>query len=194
MSAESLGSLPEEALVERFRASGESRFFAELYRRERRRVYAVCLKFLRQPEAAEDACHEAFVRAFEHFGTLEGDRFSAWVRRIAANLSLNRLRAEGSAAAVETAPAEIAAPEPSTERRLGGRRELAAALAVVRSLGAEQRRAFVMFHIEGHSYREIAERTGLDRESVRSHLQNARRNFHLRWAETPYARKVRAHE
>lgn len=184
MSADSLHSLTEQELVARFRTSGERRWFAELYRRERRRVYGLCLKFLREPAAAEDACHEAFVRAFEHFEEFEGDRFSAWLRRIAANLCINQLRSMRRAATAP--PGEIAAPEPSLERQVGDRRALAAALEVVRSLGPEQRRAFVMFHIEGLSYREIAESTGLDPQTVRSHLQNARRNFDLRWAKTPY--------
>lgn len=192
MAADSLRSLTEQELVARFRASGERRCFAELYRRERRGVYGLCLKFLRQPQAAEDACHEAFVRAFEHFDRFDGERFSAWLRRIAANLSISQLRSMRQPAAME--PSEIAAPEPSLERRLGGTRALAAALEVVRSLGPEQRQAFVMFHIEGLSYHEIAERTGLDPQTVRSRLQNARRNFHLRWAQTPFEPEGAVHE
>lgn len=191
MSADSPRSLTEQELVARFRASGERRWFAELYRRERRRVYGLCLKFLHEPAAAEDACHEAFVRAFEHFSNFEGDRFSAWLRRIAANLSINRLRSEPP---VPATPPEIAAPEPSLERQLGDRVALAAALEVVRSLGSEQRQAFVMFHIEGLSYREIAARTGLELQTVRSQLQNARRNFHLRWAKTPFEHEGAVHE
>lgn len=192
MAADSLRSFTDQELAARFRASGERRWFAELYRRERRGVYGLCLKYLRDPQAAEDACHEAFTRAFEHFDRFDGENFSAWLRRIAANLSINQLRSMQSTAA--TATAEIAAPEPSLERQLSSRRTLAAALEVVRSLGPEQRQAFVMFHIEGLSYREIAARTGLDLQTVRSHLQNARRNFHLRWAQTPYQREGAVHE
>lgn len=191
MAADSLRSLTEQELVARFRATDERRWFAELYRRERRGVYGLCLKFLREPAAAEDACHEAFVRAFEHFDGFEGDRFSAWLRRIAANLCINRLRSERP---VPAAAPEIAAPEPPLERQLGDRVALAAALEVVRSLGPEQRQAFVMFHIEGLSYREIAVRTGCDVQTVRSQLQNARRNFHLRWAQTPYRQERAAHD
>lgn len=187
MSTEESDTRSQQELVERFRSTGEKGWFAELYRRERRAVYVVCLKFLREPAAAEDVCHEAFVRAFERFDTLEGDNFSAWVRRIAANLSINRLRSAWRAAG-EPSPQE-AASDPSPERRLAGRRELEAALDIVRSLGDEQRQAFVMFHLEGLSYREIAERTGRPREAVRSHLQNARRNFHLRWDKTAWVRE-----
>lgn len=190
MAPDKLRSLTEQELVAHFRAGGERRWFAELYRRERRGVYGLCLKYLRDPAAAEDACHEAFARAFEHFEDFDGERFSPWLRRIAANLSIDQLRSERPNA--ESSP-EIAAPEPSAERQLGGRRALAAALEVVRSLGSDQRRAFVMFHIEGLSYQEIADRTDLELHTVRSQLQNARRNFHLRWAKTPYRQEGSAH-
>ncbi len=192
MAANSLHSLTEEELVARFRTNGERRCFAELYRRERRRVYAICLKFLREPRAAEDACHEAFTRAFEHFDRFDGHHFSAWLGRIAANFSSNQLRSMRHETA--TSAAELEAPQPSLERQLGGQTALAAALDVLRSLAVEQRRAFVMFHIEGQSYREIAARTGLEVHTVRSQLQNARRNFHLRWAKTPFDQEGAAHE
>ena len=192
MSAPGPQSLSERELVERFRSDRENRWFAELYRRERRRVYGLCLKFLREPAAAEDICQEAFVRAFEHFETFEGERFSAWVRRIAANLSINRLRSK--AEAVEPLPREIPAGQPTLQRSAISHQQLSAATAVLRSLGAEQRRAFVMFHLEGLSYGEIAGRTGLPLRTVRSHLQNARRNLHLRWAGTPHAGEKRVHE
>lgn len=192
MSAQGPEALSEQELVERFRTGGENRYFAELYRRERRRVYGVCLKFLREPAAAEDVCHEAFVRAFEGFGSLASNRFSAWVRRIAANLSINRIRSMANAA--QTLPGNMPAAGPDPGRHAISRQELTAALDLIRTLGAEQRRAFVMFHLEGLSYEEIADRSGLPRGTVRSHLQNARRNLHLRWAGTPHAGEEHARE
>lgn len=192
MSAQGPESLSEQELVEHFRSGRENRYFAELYRRERRSVFGLCLKFLREPAAAEDACHEAFVRAFEHFDGFEGDRFAAWVRRIAANLSINRMRLMANA--TQTMPENVPSAGPDPDRRAVSHEELAAAIDLIRALGDDQRRAFVMFHLEGLSYQEIAGRTGLPLQTVRSHLQNARRNLHLRWAETPHAGEERAHE
>lgn len=192
MSAPGPKSLSEQELVERFRSGRENRWFAELYRRERRRVYGLCLKFLREPAAAEDVCHEAFVRAFERFDSLVTDGFSAWVRRIAANLCINRMRLKANV--TQTMPKNVPAPGPDPDRRAISQQQLGAALGLIRALGEDQRRAFVMFHLEGLSYEEIAGRSGLPLKTVRSHLQNARRNLHLRWAETPHAGEERTYE
>lgn len=192
MSTQGPETLSEQELVERFRAGRENRWFAELYRRERRRVYGVCLRFLHEPAAAEDVCHEAFVRAFERFESLATGNFSAWVRRIAANLSINRMRAMAST--TQPLPDNLPADGTDPGAHAISRQQLAAALEVLRTLGTEQRRAFVMFHLEGLSYDEIARRSDLPLQTVRSHLQNARRNLHLRWAGTPHAAEEPADE
>lgn len=192
MSTPGPEALSEQELVERFRSGRENPYFAELYRRERRRVYGLCLKFLREPAAAEDVCHEAFVRAFERFDSLASGHFSAWVRRIAANLSINRMRLMANT--TQAMPKNVPAADPDPDRRAVSHEELAAAIDLIRALDQDQRRAFVMFHLEGLSYEGIAARTGLPLHTVRSHLQNARRNLQLRWAETPHAGEERAHE
>jgi len=84
--------LAEKELVERYRATGDGRWFEELYRRTRRKVFGVCLRILGDATKAEDACHEAFVRSYERFDSLRGDNFSAWVCRIAANRSYDEVR------------------------------------------------------------------------------------------------------
>lgn len=188
-----LAALSEAELVERFRASGDGRFFEQLYLRVRRPVFAVCLRILRDPARAEDACHDAFLKAWERFATLEGDAFASWVRRIAANHCLNELRHERMARREMAASGEAAAPlpAPGPETSAAARDDLERAEAIVAALGDAQRRVFVLRHLDGMSYAEIAAATGLSGEAVRSHLQNARRNFRLAWEGRPAGGGVR---
>ena len=67
-------------LVERWVAQHQ----ATLYR-------AACL-ILRDPAAAEEVAQEAFVRAYRAGTQVEDDDARRWLRRVAVNLALNRLR------------------------------------------------------------------------------------------------------
>ncbi|HVS64480.1 MAG TPA: RNA polymerase sigma factor [Thermoanaerobaculia bacterium] len=172
----------EAELVERFRATGEGRWFEELYRLSRRRVFGVCMKILRDVDRAQDACHEAFLRAYERFGTLRGDRFSSWVCRIAANQCYDALRRQARAQEehiddLENEPANDVA----IEREAATREKLDRAVEIVRALAPHQRAVFLLKHVEGRSYREIELFTGYTTGEVRSFLQNARRNVRLGW-------------
>ena len=173
---------PSEAeLVESFRATGDNRHFEALYRSARRKVFGVCLKFLRNADSAQDATHEAFVRAFERFPTLAGTNFSAWVSRIAANYCLNRIRQENTAARLQDA-GDIPG-QPGAERAAIAAEESDIARSVLRSLNPEQRQVLLLRYLEEFSHEEIETMTGFDAGQVRSYLQNGRRNFRIRWLQ-----------
>jgi RNA polymerase sigma-70 factor (ECF subfamily) len=171
----------EEELVEGFRSTGDNECFDRLYRSTRRKVFSVCLKFLREPGAAEDVVHEAFLRAYERFHSMEGKNFSAWVCRIAANLCLNRIRDQRRREELMSAAHQLQLPAAPPEVETIQAEQKQMVLDVIESLGPEQRRVFLLRHVENCSYQEIERITGYDSGQVRSHLQNARRNFQLRW-------------
>jgi RNA polymerase sigma-70 factor (ECF subfamily) len=170
----------EAELVDRLRRHGDRAAFAALYASSRRVVFTVCLHFLRDAAWAEDACHDVFVHAWERRSTLRGDCFTAWVRAMAARHSLNLLRHRSVRRRLDP---EVPSPGsmPAVERAVAARQELEQAVEVLGSLPPEQRRVFLLRHVEGLGYEEIAEVTGYDAGRVRSTLQNARRNFRLGW-------------
>ncbi len=172
----------EAALVDAFRTTRDNRHFEALYRATRRQIFSVCLRILRNPAGAEDATHEAFVKAYERFGSLEGDNFAAWVSRIATNYCLNRLRAESTAARL-AAEAAAAPREAGAERAAIAAEEVEMARDVLRSLSPEQRRVLLLRHMEELSHEQIESITGYDAGEIRSHLQNGKRNFRIRWLQ-----------
>jgi RNA polymerase sigma-70 factor (ECF subfamily) len=44
-------------------------------------------------------------------------------------------------------------------------------------LGEGQRRCLELFYLEGHSYAEVASRSGYSLNEVKSHIQNGKRNL-----------------
>lgn len=68
--------------------------FAELYRRTSSHLYAVALRILREPAAAEDVLQESFVSIWNHAGSYTASKSQpqTWLASIVRNRCLDRLR------------------------------------------------------------------------------------------------------
>src|SRR5690349_527068 len=82
------------ALVQGAKA-GDTEAFRALVVRYQRKVYAVALGIVKDPDLAWDVAQEAFVRVHQHLGDFKGDSsFSTWVLRIGSHLAIDSLRKE----------------------------------------------------------------------------------------------------
>jgi len=167
----------DRALVLRVRG-GDSEAFGDLVQRYQTSVYNVCYRLLGESGAAEDQAQEAFIRAYQRLDQFDLDRpFGPWVRRVAANLCLNRLAGtrgpvlslddERDQAIQDTAPDPAAAREQA---------ETADALrAAIAALPPQYRVVIELRHFQDLSYAEIAAELGLPVSDVKSHLFRARK-------------------
>src|SRR5882762_3044697 len=72
---------------------GDPTAFECLYRSHCKRVYAVCLRMVKDTTEAEDLTQEAFLLLFRKIHTFRGESaFSTWLHRIAVNIVLMHLR------------------------------------------------------------------------------------------------------
>jgi RNA polymerase sigma-70 factor (ECF subfamily) len=142
--------------------------------RYRGRLYAFALAMLRHPEDAEDVAQETLVRAFGTMATYRGgDRFRAWLFRIAGNLCRDRTRRPMSRdVALDAAHQEL--PAPSREdpgRQVVLRTTVFAAVARLPEL---YRGPVVLHYMEGLSVPETAGALGRATATVRVQLWRAR--------------------
>jgi RNA polymerase sigma-70 factor (ECF subfamily) len=151
---------------------------------EQRRIYLLCLRFLRNSEDADLATQDAFLKAYRALG--EGktpviEMPAKWITRIAVNTCLDRLRSrrwlfwrqrassEEEKAVFQLTPASGPGPEAALSARDISRR-LSAAL---NRLSSRQRSVFVLRHEEDLSLQEIGELLGLDLGTVKAHMARA---------------------
>ena len=108
VSTRRLTSIPEHSLTElkahkpdsaslsetiRLAQQGDAAAFELIYRLHCGRVYALCLRMLREPVEAEDLAQDVFLQLFRKIHTFRGESaFSSWLHRLTANLVLMRLR------------------------------------------------------------------------------------------------------
>jgi RNA polymerase sigma-70 factor (ECF subfamily) len=117
-------------------------------------LYRHALGMTGSPDVAEDILQASFIKAFQHLGEVRG-RFDAWVFRIVANSCkdwLKNIRRTHVSYDEDDQPSTYSTPEEEMDRN-ELRTDLEYALA---RLAPSLREAFVMKHVEGRSYEEMA--------------------------------------
>lgn len=170
---------------------GAQEAFRELVVRFERPVYSLIVRMVQDPGTAEDLAQEVFVKAFRRLETYDPDRkFSSWLFKIAHNTTIDHLRRH----APETVPLERRADRDEEHR--GGlaavladesledpsaaaeRKDMARSLErAIARLRPDYREVVVLFYIEGASYQEICEATGLPLGTVKTNLHRARKEL-----------------
>lgn len=167
---------------------GHQEAFREIVVRFERPIYSLVARMLQDPATAEDLAQEVFLKAFRRLDTYDPQRkLSSWLFKIAHNTTIDYLRrhmpetvpleaekddGRGGLAAV-LADSSSESPATAAERR-DMARSLERAIARLRP---EYRESVVLFYLEGASYQEICETTGLPLGTVKTNLHRARKEL-----------------
>jgi RNA polymerase sigma-70 factor (ECF subfamily) len=138
-------------------------------------VLGVARRMLRDDAEAEDIAQECFVRLWQNGSELAvGDAgLRPWLRRVAVNLSIDRIRSGRRTDVTDEVPEQVVAADQLVVLEEG---ELAARVqAALMALPERQRQALVLFHFEGLGQSGVAEVLGVTEEAVESLLSRARR-------------------
>ena len=144
----------------------------ELYERYSRKMFAVCLRYVRDKVEAEDLLAEGFIKVFTHLenfkeaGSLEG-----WVRRIMVNECLSHLRKQRLMYVESSAEDWQEVTESFDHSTQMHADEL---MDMVQELPTGYRTIFNLYAIEGYSHKEIAEMLNINENTSKSQLSRAR--------------------
>jgi RNA polymerase sigma-70 factor (ECF subfamily) len=154
---------------------GDVQAYGELVRRYQASVFNVCYRLMGERRDAEDMAQEAFVRAHERLATYDIERpFGPWMRRVAANLCLNRLSRHDLVHV--PLDEEHDHPDGRAGDAAGGDEDRAAEVrAAMESLSPQQRMVIELRHFQDMTYEEISGATRLSLSQVRTHLYRGRR-------------------
>lgn len=167
-------SSSDRALVERI-LRGERELYALLVTRYQDTLYRHAVGMIGDRDAASDLVQDALVKAYTRLATCQDpDRFPAWLFRILRNRCKDWLknRRQRNVSLTDDAASAPAGDDPgrSLERTELGR-VVEAALA---RLPEAQREAFLMKHVEGLSYEEMAERLETGVSALKMRVMRAR--------------------
>jgi RNA polymerase sigma-70 factor (ECF subfamily) len=135
--------------------AGNREAFSTLIHRYSDPLYRHAVGMTGSPDVAEDILQQSFIKAYNHLAEVRG-RFDAWLFRIVANGCkdwLKNIRRTHVSYDEDDQPSAYATPDEDLDRS-ELRRDLDRALG---SLAPSLREAFVMKHVEGRSYEEMAD-------------------------------------
>ncbi len=174
------GSSASAELVARAQRGDESAF-ETLFRQNKQRVYALCLRMIGNTAEAEELTQEAFLQVFRKLHTFRGESaFSTWLHRLSVNTVLMRLRKKTlTVTSLEDDPAGDESDEPRKEY---GAPDLALTGSIDRlhleraiaQLPPGYKQMFLLHDVQGYEHHEIAEMLGVSIGNSKSQLHKAR--------------------
>src|ERR1019366_235411 len=156
--------------------------FASLYDEHSRAIYYLALRFLGDPQKAEDATHDVFLKAFRRLDQFRGDAsIRTWLYRIAINHCQNlcqswhnrHIQANSDDLVFEGAVAKTDSPLRVLETKELGQR----IQKTLDALSDEYRLLLLIVADEELSYEEIAALIGQSADAVRGKFHRARKTF-----------------
>ena len=159
--------------------SGDKSAFEELVRRYHDIVRLLAFSILEDQDEAEEIAQEAFLKAYARLDDLKNpSSFAGWLKRIACNMAINRLKQMERMRQVclsldEVSPEDLAVfPLDEDEEKEELIEEI---MKAIEELPEEERGILKGRYLEGRGYRELADRYNLSYDAVVVRAHRARR-------------------
>ncbi len=162
---------------------GDSYAFGELVRRHDRWIRGVLFGVLGKSDRLDDVAQQTWTSMWVRIGELrDATKWKSWLYRLARNAAIDagrdrtrrRKHAKASAAQAMAGVGERGEPG-SPESSLAKSEASREVLMAIEALPVLYREPFVLRHLSGWSYREIAEVMNMPVDSVETRLVRARR-------------------
>lgn len=143
-----------------------------LYETYSGKFLAICIRYIKDREHAEDVMIEGFMKIFEKLPQFENKgSFEGWMKRIMVTQALMKLRSNKH---LMMEVNMISDQEYSSHHYETNHLEAEELLEMVKSLPVGYRTVFNLFAIEGYSHQEIGDLLGITESTSKSQLNRAR--------------------
>jgi len=172
---------PDQVLIQSL-VEGDGEALMALVRRHGRWVRGVLFGVLGTVEDVEDVEQQVWLAFWQRCGELDDtSRWRNWLYRMARNAAIDAVRRSTRRRKLWQGLKDLfvqhPAPQPRPDRNAIVQEEHQRALAAVRRIPEIYREAFVLRHLEGMSYQQIADLIGVAPETVGTRLVRARRHL-----------------
>ena len=169
----------DDQLVARYKQNGDLSVLASLYQQYMDLIYGVCLKYLENSEDAQDAVINIYEELITKVLKYEIEYFRAWLYQLAKNHCLMKLRKKRAIPRHISDEFMHLKDEMHLDEVLLKEERLNAMHKCLEQLVEKQKTAVDLFYLKGKCYNEIASIVESDVNTVRSNIQNGRRNLKI---------------
>lgn len=170
----------DEELLNEYRQSGDTEYFGKLYNRYIPLIYGLCLKYLQNEDKSQDAVMEIFENLLPKVCSYDIKVFRTWLYSVVKNHCFSILKENKRTIALDFDSNIMESDDVLTllvEESDNDKEE--ALNYCMAKLSEPQRISVSKFFYEEMSYADIVEFTGYDMKSVKSYIQNGKRNLKL---------------
>lgn len=176
----------DQELIELYKDTNDLQVIGELYKRSQHIVLGVCMKYLKDLPAAEDAMMDIFEELIVALRKAEVRNFRPWLGTVARNFLHRKYRKESKVRTLSiddnlnedensfmefsddgTLYSDFEETELQEERLR----------QAIEHLKPAQKECVNLFYIQDYSYAETCKRTGYSFKEVKSYIQNGKRNL-----------------
>lgn len=177
----------DQTLLALYRKNGNRYYLGVLLQRYSLLLFGLCMKYLKEEEKARDATQQVFLKVIAEVHKYEISYFKSWIYTVARNHCLMELRKSENMVNADFLDYEETAEHyhyslPRQEEREARENLLTAIENGLMQLQSPQQECVKMFYFDKLSYQQIADKTGLSLKTVKSAIQNGKRNLRI-WVE-----------
>jgi RNA polymerase sigma factor (sigma-70 family) len=143
-----------------------------LYDRFAGQMFAICVRYMRNRQEAEDVFQEGMIKVYSKLGTWQGSGpLGGWMRRVFIHMSLNQIKAQRKKLFSDIE--NISEPDNDLPNALD---DMSAAeiLTTIHQLPLGYKTVFNLFAIEGYSHAEIAAELGVSESTSKTQFLKAK--------------------
>jgi len=168
----------DEELLSQYYKSNDNRLLGVLLQRYTLLLLGVCMKYLKNEEAAKDAVQQIFLKVIHELKRYPVQYFKSWLYTIARNYCLMQLRKHDANSGKEINENIIEQTYPLQDAA-DKEKLLTLVESSLDELNADQKTCITLFYLDKKSYQQISEQTGFNLMQVKSYIQNGKRNLKL---------------
>lgn len=176
----------DENLVINYQNTKNNLVVGELFKRHSLMCYAVCMKYLKNEDAAHDATMNIFEKLFTDLQKHQINHFKSWLHTVCKNHCLILLRKPNVLVSIDESEEENSHLFMQLSNVLNhddNKHEKEEKLQVLEQsifeLKDKQRECIELFFLKQKSYQEISTLTGYSENEVKSYIQNGKRNLKI---------------
>tara|TARA_Y100000782_G_C10185986_1_gene266582 strand:- start:4368 stop:4946 length:579 start_codon:yes stop_codon:yes gene_type:complete len=172
-------SYTDAELIAAYQRKPNPALIGELFERYSHLVFGMCMKYLKDPEKAQDEVSSIFEKLLVDLKKHSIDNFKSWLYMVARNHCLMILRQEKSREHKPKEAVELWQHYETAEEKAEKDIREEHLKNAIQQLNKEQRMCIELFYLHEKSYREIEELTSLTNKQVKSYIQNGKRNLKI---------------
>ncbi len=170
--------ISDSDLLEKFYQDKHTQWLGIVLQRYTLLLLGVCMKYLKNEDAAKDAVQQIFLKAITELRKYKVTYIKSWLYMVARNHCLMQLRDRNILVPVEDS-IQLSAPEPVQQELAEKEMMLTLLETSLEELNQEQKTCVTLFYIKKKSYQDITKETGFSLLQVKSYIQNGKRNLKL---------------